>query len=193
MVAGRVVVLNGTASAGTTSLAGAFRRLAPTMWVEIGQDSFARNLLDRWVSVVTDGSGDPSDGFTFIRGDDGLMHIEVGPVGARLLRGYRNAVGAMARAGNDVVVDEAKFDREGWAQWGAALAGLAVTWVRVECDLAVCEERERSRMDRQLLHGLASGIYGSVHADAVYDLAVDTTHSAAEECAEAILNYLDRP
>lgn len=53
------------------------------------------------------------------------------------------AVGALARAGNDVIVDEAMFDPAGWAEWVTALEGLAVTWVRVGCDLSVCESRER--------------------------------------------------
>lgn len=186
-----MVVLNGTASAGKTSLAHAVRLLAPTMWIEIGQDSFAQNLLDRWVLVTSSGEARRSDGFTFVRHDDGLMTVEVGPVGSRLLRGYRDAVGALAQAGNDVVVDEAKFDNQGWADWSSALHGLSVTWVRVDCDLAVCEERERARTDRTGLRGLARGIYDRVHADAAYDLVVDTTHAPTAECAGRVLATLE--
>lgn len=161
------------------------------MWIEIGQDGFAQNLIDRWALVTTSDKGERSDGFTFVRRADGLTTVEVGPVGTRLLRGYRQAVGALARAGNDVVVDEAKFDDDGWTEWSSSLHGLPVTWVRVECDLSVCEDRERSRVDRSELHGLARGIYDRVHADAIYDLVVDTTHASPTECADTVLAFVE--
>lgn len=116
----------------------------PTMWIEIGQDGFAQNLIDRWVLVNTNADGERSDGFTFVRRDDGLMTVDVGPVGSRLSRGYRQAVGALARTGKDVVVDEAKFDDGGWADWSSALYGLPVTWVRVECARTVLTFVEKS-------------------------------------------------
>src|SRR5262245_34183408 len=105
MSAGRVILLNGTASAGTTTLAKAIRDAAPTMWVVMAQDDFAQNLVPRWVVVTDDAAGDDhGDGFTFVRRADGTTVVEVGAVGRRLLRGYRHAVGAVARAGNDVLV-----------------------------------------------------------------------------------------
>ena len=141
---GRVVLLNGTASVGKTSIAAAIQMAASTMWVVVAQDDFARNLIPRFVGL-TEGAGmpvTPSAGFTFVRVGDGTMTVDVGPVGRRLLRGYRQAVAAVARAGNDVLVDEAKFDDDGLAEWQEALDGLDVTWVRVDCDLTICEARE---------------------------------------------------
>ncbi len=37
---------------------------------------------------------------------------------------------------------------------------------------------------------LARGIYDSVHADATYDLVVDTTHASTDECARAVLAFV---
>lgn len=161
------------------------------MWTLASQDEFASNLVDRWVHVADIGDAHRSDGFTFVRTDDGLMALEVGGVGERLLRGYRQAVAALARAGNDVVVDEAKFDAGGWSEWSSSLRGLESTWIRVDCDLEVCEERERKRSDRALLQGLARGLYERVHTDVEYDFEVDTSHSTPEECAEAVLAFVE--
>jgi chloramphenicol 3-O phosphotransferase len=186
---GRVVVLNGTASAGKTSLAAAIQRLDTRRWVVLGQDSFAQSLVPRWVSV--DGEVEHgSDGFRFVRDESGL-HVEAGPVGQRLLRGYRYAVGACARAGNDVLVDECKFDAGGWDEWARALDGIPTTWVKVECDLAECERRERARADRRLLVGLARGHGERAHRDAQYDLVVDLTDGALDGAARAVLAGID--
>ena len=133
-----------------------------------------------------------SDGFTFVRKVDGTATVEVGPLGRRLLRGYRQAVAAIASAGNDVLVDEAAFDDGAVAEWQKALDGLDVTWVRVDCDLAVCDAREFARSDRVLLRGLARALYERVHAEAPYDIVVWTTDASAERCAEAVLADLER-
>jgi chloramphenicol 3-O phosphotransferase len=189
---GRAVILNGTASAGKTSLAAAIKMAASTMWVVVAQDDFARNLIPRFVGLTEAAQLPvaPSDGFTFVRSGDGTTTVDVGPVGRRLLRGYRQAVAALARAGNDVLVDEAKFDDDGLAQWQEALDGLEVTWVRVDCDLTICDARERARSDRVLLRGLARGLHERVHAGVPYDIVVWTTDASPEHCAEAVLAAL---
>jgi chloramphenicol 3-O phosphotransferase len=185
------VVLNGTASAGKTSLAAAIRQHANGMWVVVGQDDFAATLIPRWVTVEGELDGSHgADGFRFVRDESGL-HVEVGEVGRRLLRGYRYAVGACARAGNDVLVDECKFDAGGWEEWSDALDGIAATWVRVDCDLAECERRERSRPDRRLLVGLARGHYERAHADARYDLVVDLTDGDLHRAARSVLGAIE--
>jgi chloramphenicol 3-O phosphotransferase len=183
-----VIVLNGTASAGKTTLAHAVQRLADDPWIVIAQDDFAQNLAPRWVKVdgALDG-GREDDGFHFVRDALGQMHVEVGEIGRRLLRGYRFAAGAVARGGSDVVVDECMFDSEGWDEWQEALAGLNVLWVRVECDLVVCDRRELLRVDRQQLVGLARGQYERAHADVRYDLVVDLTDGNADAAARSVL------
>jgi chloramphenicol 3-O phosphotransferase len=184
-VTGRVVVLNGTASAGKSTLASAIQRMADSPWLIVAQDDFAQALVPRWVSFHGGGPG-----FNFVRTDDGLLHVEAGAVGRRLLRAYRFAAAAVARAECDVVVDECTFDADGRQEWEDALAGIDVMWVRVECDLDVCEARERARPDRALLHGLARGQYDRVHGGVAYDLTVDLTHGDSDGAARAILDAL---
>lgn len=109
-----------------------------------------------------------------------------------MLRGYRDAVAACARAGNDVRVEECKFDADGWNEWNRALDGVASMWVRVECDLAECERRERARPDRRLLVGLARGHDARAHADVRYDLVVDLTDGDLDRAARSVLDAIGR-
>jgi chloramphenicol 3-O-phosphotransferase len=85
------------------------------------------------------------------------------------------------------VVDECKFDAEGWDEWQEALTGLDATWVRVECDLAICDQREAARADRRELLGLARGQYERAHADAKYDIVVNLTDGDVEGAAATVL------
>jgi chloramphenicol 3-O phosphotransferase len=184
---GKVVILNGTSSAGTTSLAQCVHDVADTLWIVIGQDDFTRNLIPTWVAVDGGPTGEHGDnGIRFVRDEAGL-HTELGPLGRAVLRGYRRAAAAVARSGLDVIVDEANFDPDGWDDWQAVLAGIPTLWVRVECDLEVCEKREAARADRALLPGLARGQHDRVHRGAEYDLVVDTSDDDLRRCARQIL------
>ena len=57
-------------------------------------------------------------------------------------------------------------------------------WVGVRCDAGVAAGRELARGDR--ITGMAASQADLVHHGVAYDLQVDTTHSEALECAQAI-------
>lgn len=191
-MAGRVVILNGTASAGKTTLAGAIHDAADDLWVRFSQDEFAQCLVPRWVAVDGVAAGELGDhGFHFVRDHDGL-HVEVGDAARLLLRGYRSAAAACARAGCDVLVDECAFDPDAGADWHEALSGLRSLWVRVECDLSVCGEREARRPDRVLLQGLARGQHDRVHANVEYDVEVDLSTGDVGRAARLVLAAAER-
>ena len=52
--------------------------------------------------------------------------MRIGPVGERLLVGYRGAVAAVARAGISVIVDEVLVGEGDWKAWQEQLGGLDV-------------------------------------------------------------------
>jgi chloramphenicol 3-O phosphotransferase len=66
-----------------------------------------------------------------------------------------------------------------------------VLWVAVTCDATVAAGRELARGDRII--GMAASQAELVHRDVVYDLQVDTTHTEALECAQAIAAYAQSP
>ena len=69
------------------------------------------------------------------------------------------------------------------ARLRVALDGLEVLWVGVRCDRVVAANREATRGDRT---GMAESQADLVHNGVVYDLEVDTTATAAIDCARAI-------
>ena len=192
LTTGRVLVLNGSSSAGKSSLARALqaeleRRGEP--WVVFGWDDFVPRLPARWhggPEVVHDLA---DDGIRYrLVGDDEAILV-AGPVARRVLAAYHRAVAAMAGAGVDVIVDEVLITAEEWDDWQEALAGLPVRWVGVRCPPEVVAERERLRGDRVL--GLARGTAERVHLHATYDLEVDTSTATPGELASRLIHQIE--
>jgi chloramphenicol 3-O phosphotransferase len=109
--------------------------------------------------------------------------IRSGPVAERTFRGMRHAIAAMARQGNNLIVDDVVLENE-MAEYAALLSGVMLHAVGVFAPLDVLEARERARGDR--LIGLARWQYDRVHQGKSYDLELDTSNSTAMECAELI-------
>ena len=106
-------------------------------------------------------------------------------------RSWYRGVAEMARCGALVVVDEVFLGGgEFRARLRDALTGLSVLWVAVRCDPAVAAAREAARPDRE--PGTAHAQARSVHRGVEHDLHVDTTHRTAAECAQAIVERIER-
>jgi chloramphenicol 3-O phosphotransferase len=107
---GRLVILNGVGSAADkSSIAKALQSIPPTPWLHIEMDRFCEMLPERYQ--------DHPEGFAYETKEENgrpVVIIGEGPYGARLIRGMRRAIAAMAQAGNDLIVDD--------VTWGAARA-----------------------------------------------------------------------
>jgi chloramphenicol 3-O phosphotransferase len=108
-VPGRVVFLNGTSSAGKTTLARAIQDESDTPFVYWGIDTLFGLVPPNWGG----GRDGPlsRDGFWYDRSGhdaDGqpLVVIRYGHVGRRMLRSACTAAAAFAHRGDNVVVDE---------------------------------------------------------------------------------------
>jgi chloramphenicol 3-O phosphotransferase len=190
--AGQVIVLNGTTSAGKTTLATTLQsRFAGRgeCWIVIGIDDFLGKLPFAWVQLGDHVGAHAEQGIVFERVDGGIER-RIGPVGTRLLAAYRAAVGSAARAGLNVIVDEVLLSEDDWIGWEAELDGLDSRWVRVEVDLELLEARERERGDREI--GMARAQHGVVHQFAKYAVEVDTGRMDADAAAGVVLAALDR-
>ncbi|HVX45158.1 MAG TPA: AAA family ATPase [Mycobacteriales bacterium] len=180
---GRVVMLVGTSSAGKSTTAAALQSCFDEHHLLVGFDVFLRMIDPRW------GGHGPytQQGFRYdpstVDGSGALVStISCGPVGERILNGTHRAVAALARAGNDVIVDEMLLDENVLADWRAALDGLCVYVVQVQAPVEVMVVRERERGQAA---GLARG-HLPANTLASYDIAVDTSLKTPAECAADI-------
>ena len=187
VVTGRVIVLNGTTSAGKTTLAKLLQRELAARgepWLVIGLDDFMARSPADWFRIGNHVGSHAEEGIVF-ETVDGAIERRVGPWGRTVLAGYRGAVAGMARAGLHVIVDEVMLSAEDWDGWQQELTGLDVTWVAVDAALDIVLERERERGDRVI--GMAAAQYDVVHAFATYDVRVDTGTLTPTEAVGAIL------
>jgi chloramphenicol 3-O phosphotransferase len=174
----QIILLNGVGSAGKTSIAKALQTITREPFLYIAMDTFLEMLPEAlW--------GHP-DGIVFetvLESGMPSVVIRSGPVAQRLLGGMRQAIAAMARQRNSLIVDDVLLDGDN-AAYEAALGGLDVVKVGVFAPLKILEAREAARGDRMI--GLARWQYDRVHKDMTYDLEVDTSRATAMACAEMI-------
>ena len=195
VTSGQVVILNGASSAGKSTLANAAQAAlaaAGRPWVVFSWDDFVPRLPERWHGGPDVRGDDSADGcaYRLLRTDPPEALLEVGEVGRRLLAGYHRAVAGLAAAGVDVLVEEVLITRWEWDDWAEALGDVDdVRWVAVRCDVETAVAREVARGDRY--PGLARGTSAVVHDHPAYDVELDTTTTAAEELAAALVATLE--
>jgi len=200
---GRITLLNGTGSAGKTSIARALQDLSPTPLLHLGMDTFyvevcPPKLLFRMVpSGIDPGNGsNAAESVLFLEPPDTAAGREAGtsivlpPFGRQLLVGMHHAVATLAALGNDVVVDHVLWYPPWLRECVSLWQEFPVLFVAVHCPLAVVEARELARGDRSA-KGVVRWQHSRVHRHGdltlPYDVEVDTAGSTPYECAETIL------
>ena len=197
MAVGNVIYLNGTSSAGKSSLAAALQAVLPEPYLHVSLDRITGIFPPRFVAVQPFGVPVPSQaraGLVLLHDtQDGRLRLEAhhGPAWERLAAGFRQSIRALALTGNHLIVDDVLTRREALRACVAALAGLPVLFVKVDCPLAEVERRERERGDRLL--GLARWQHERMDLGLVYDLVVDTSRQTPEECAQEVLQLVGAP
>ncbi len=169
-----VILLNGSSSSGKTSVARALQDALEEPWLTLGVD-----FLIQAMPLKLDGS---AEGLLIHPGG----RIDVGPTWLALEAAWRRGVGALARSGLKLILDEVIFDgAKGQSDWNEALAGLKVFWVAVRCDPELLTAREAARGDRVV--GMAAKQAAFVHDQIAYDVEVDTGRLSPSEAAALIL------
>lgn len=199
MATGRVIILNGTSSAGKTTLAMALQRVLDPPPLVLGIDFFLAMLppighlgmlAEQRTNENAAGDNAPMRWIFPDEAERGVA-IEFGETGQRLVCGMHRSVAALARAGNDVIFEHVLLESAWRDDLVAALDGLNVTFVGVRCSLEVVEERERQRGHRVI--GQARGHFDIVHAHGTYDVEVDTSELSPEDAAKVITGHLGVP
>jgi chloramphenicol 3-O phosphotransferase len=179
---GRVIVLNGTSSAGKSTLTRALQARLDGPWLGVGIDTVVFALPTaylnppRWAEVFRYVPAEP--------GSHAPFRIETGELGHRLVEGMHRMVASLVDADLSVIVDHVLLEPEWLPDLASRLAGHDVLFVGVHCPLDVVVAREAARKDRTL--GQAAAQIDIVHRAGGYDLEVDTSLVTSDEAADAI-------
>lgn len=161
-----IILLNGTSSAGKSSIARALQRRAGLPLLHASLDTFTDMFL--WEAIT-----DP---------------VQRPACHAAGVDNFHRALAMFAAGPFGVVVDHLILTPEWNDATRAALAGRRVHFIGVRCPLAVIEARERARPDRR--PGMAASQFAHVHRGQAYDLEVDTSRATPDECADRILAFI---
>jgi chloramphenicol 3-O phosphotransferase len=163
MSIGQIIFLNGASSSGKTSIARALQAMIDEPCIHLCIDDYLGAFQsDLWQRQEV-----------------------VRPKWPNIIRGFHAAGAAIARAGNLVVIDDVLEKEPPWVESLLELFdGIEVIFVGVHCPLGELERREKRRKDRR--EGMARLQFEQVHAQALYDINVDTSALSPEECAAKI-------
>lgn len=195
MGVGNVIFLNGSSSAGKTTLAVMLQQLLQEPYQHIALDQFRDGMPGRYRGLNSPAGTPGHSGLNVVpmeKNGELLTHIRFGEHGEQVLRGMRRAIAAFAGVGNNVIIDDLLFRPEYLLDYARALRDIPTWFIGVRCSLDVVNAREKIRTGR--FPGTATSHFEAVHAHgAEYDLEVDTSSSAPKLCAEQIVARLAHP
>jgi chloramphenicol 3-O phosphotransferase len=112
----------------------------------------------------------------------------------RITRGWHRAVAAIAREGNNVVVDELLLTKRWFDDWELALEGLTYATVWLRSSAVTVEEREANRGDRPAGMAFSDHQAGEsmAAAGAHFDIVIDTDGLDVDACAAEIQRLIER-
>lgn len=183
----RIILLNGSSSAGKTTIAVTLQNLLEEPWQHIALDQFRDGMPPRYRGLNSPPGTPGHAGLNVVPIElDGerVTAIRFGEVGRQVLRGMHLAIAAFAAAGNNVIVDDLIWDDEVLRHYLKVLADLPVLMVGVRCSREVVSEREAQRPGR--FPGTAISHFDEVHRHTRYDIEVDTASLTPAQCAERI-------
>jgi len=188
MVKPLVIFLNGTSSAGKTSIAQALQSLYHTPLLHTGIDT----LFSMLPQAVVGESAAANDGYRYIMKNGFLDHIQIGTYAERLLACTVPLTKVLLEQHNDIVIDEILFPGEGRMflhSYAEAFTGARAYFVKVDCALEILEQREVARANRH--RGLARLQYDYVHNHPyAYDIVIDSGKADSLVCAQEILRFV---
>jgi len=185
-----IILLNGTSSAGKTTVARVLQEKHPGVLLLYGVDTMVQTVFPAKCDfppfdeqaiklIISEVDGRPQ------------AKLEVSsymyPVYEAAIRFYK----MLSEQGYNLIVDEVLFDANRVTPYFEILAGETVYFIAVKPEKEVVVRREKARGDR--ISGLAEGLYDEVYNPLfTYDLILDTGKLTPNESAELILARMDR-
>lgn len=181
-----MIVLNGVGSVGKSSTAKALQRLADQAFLHVQGDAF--------LDMIPPQTWGKPEGIVFRQFEENgfpSIEIEMGIELTRLMDGMRASVAALAKSGNNCIVDDVMLTPSAQQSYVVECRNIPLQFVALHAPLEILEKRERDRGDRVI--GLARWQYERVHRGIEYDFEIDTSASDPETIARSIASALHIP
>ena len=190
---GQAIFLNGTSSAGKTTLAKVLQRRLKEPHLYVSLDQYRDSLPDKYRGLNSPPGTLGYDGLNVvpIDSEDGkkkITSIEFGAYGKKVLHGMCLSAAELMRSGLNIIIDDILLEPAFLEDYLEIFSDLKVYFIGLFCALEVVEKREASRIGR--FPGTAESQLEACHAHEVYDLSVDTSILSPEECATRIIGRL---
>ncbi len=176
----QIIYLNGPSSSGKTTLAKAFQHAFEEPFLHVSIDKiigWMPEKINDWTG------GEASLGYSWKKSTDEsgnpIQELQIGPYAERIAKTFQEVVLTLAKMGHYLIIDDVSFGKKQVDEWKELLKDFTVLWIGVNAPLSILEQREKERGNRMV--GSARGQFHKVHADATYDLEIDTHHSTLDE------------
>jgi len=178
-----VIFLNGTSSAGKSSIAIKLLEQLHDPFLRVGVDWYIDCLNPKFLM-----DGENADqGYKFIS-VKGLTTVKKGSLARRLDDAAHNAMKIFLQSGFNLIVDEVLFDDKDLKNYLSVFQEYCVYFIFIKPPIEVAEHREIERGDRVL--GLARGLYDEVYSNKICDLEIDSAKLTPEESAKVIIDFI---
>ena len=186
---GTVIVLNGTTSAGKTTIGRALQEVMDEPYLLSGFDHF-QPALPPGLLTITDDPNVHTEGIVAVYGEAGLLEVRSGPLARQLSAGVHRAMAALSDAGLNVIVDTVIVDQSSLEAIVSIFRAYPGYFVCVDVSLAAAERRERERGDRG--PGNVRYFYERVYdLNDIYDLRVDTDRNDPDSSVRMIRRMVE--
>lgn len=202
---GRIIMLNGTSSAGKSTLNRAVQQLAAKenlSFLNVGIDLIAFALHSRFIDASLTNESMPDGNQTTVKPEGwiGFKHIvvqpepdprlqqQLGPAFRLGLCGQVAAAAALSRAGYHVIGDHVIYYEDWYTEAAEAWTDLPTLWVLIDADPADLVAHEKARGDRN--PGVALGCRDQMFKGIPYDLEINTSHQEPDEEAITLLEKI---
>lgn len=171
----QLILLNGTSSAGKSSIVKCLQEKLQSPYLDMGLDKFLYMLPNHYFKQPL---------WNEVMGQSN----QAGDLGNRLISGMHHSMRSMMNRGNFVLADHVLIEKN----WVVELADLfhdqPAYFIGIHCPLEVVEKREIDRKDRTL--GSARLQFPVVHKYAHYDLSIDSSVLSPEQSADKIIEFI---
>jgi chloramphenicol 3-O phosphotransferase len=183
---GQIILLNGTSSAGKSTLAKQLQEILPQPYLHTGIDHFLAATPWSRLFVYSDSTSQTEAEGWFLPFQDGALVSapRLGLVAYQWLDGMYASFATLAARGVNLIVDDVIYDPQVLRSAVTHLADLPVLFVGLHCPVAEAMRREHERGDRA--PGGAAIFHELVHRHGCYDLEIDTAQASPTECSEQI-------